>query len=289
MSESSNVVEDQPLEQSDKDKLLFVRDALQDTSFPSGNVENNPAVDHLIRWGATLSLDEKRAYREQRTAAVEEVCAKLSESGAVDAWFSEADAITKRVASEVNGPGFEHFAHRLHYRDKESVDLFRHGGPLLGKFVFAGNGTRAVFKEAISVEEVKRDMVDRNIELINTLKVNDHSEILMDLTLKDAELGRMSMPVPCTSEHIQSVNISRRFGVQQGSKVRACDDETASKVNAGCEPSERLRVDGLDALLAAIILFFKCVGCLPSLLKADIDSAYRRVSIKPSCFCCICS
>ena len=146
----------------------------------------------------------------------------------------------------------------------------------------AGNGTRAVFKQAISVAEVKCSMVERNEELINSLKVNDHSNILMDLTLKDAELGRMSMPVPCTSEHIQSFNISRRFGVEQGAKVRACDDETASKVNAGCEPSERLRVDGLDALLAAITLFFTCAGCVLSLLKADIDSAYRRVPIKPS-------
>lgn len=63
-------------------------------------------------------------------------------------------------------------------------------------------------------------------------------------------------------------------------------------VNACCEQEEKLGNDGVDMLFQAARAFTEQVGQTPSLFKADIDSAYRRIPIKPSdrCACfCVCS
>ena len=54
---------------------------------------------------------------------------------------------------------------------------------------------------------------------------------------------------------------------------------TKSHVNKACQPSEHLHYEGIDLLLAMASRFVQTTGKLPSLWKADVDSAFRRVPI----------
>ena len=64
-------------------------------------------------------------------------------------------------------------------------------------------------------------------------------------------------------------------------KVRPIDDLSISGVNICCQPSEKLQHDGIDALFMLTRAFVDETGVLPGLLKADIDSAFRRIPVMP--------
>ena len=97
--------------------------------------------------------------------------------------------------------------------------------------------------------------------------------------------------------------LAARFGVEQGLtehgdvKVRPVDDLSASGkscllvlaclhwsvyagVNGCCEQEEKLTNDGVGLLFQVAREFTEQVGEHPSLWKADIDSAYRRLPLK---------
>ena len=47
---------------------------------------------------------------------------------------------------------------------------------------------------------------------------------------------------------LDEILIVRRFGVDQGAKIRACDDESANSCNAHCLPTGALDWDGADGV-----------------------------------------
>ena len=53
-------------------------------------------------------------------------------------------------------------------------------------------------------------------------------------------------------------------------------------MNGHTFPQEKLKHETLDELVVAMKKFWKCAGVPPGLWKADIDSAFRRVPIKPA-------
>ncbi len=112
-----------------------------------------------------------------------------------------------------------------------------------------------------------------------------NSASIMEATRDDAKMGRMSWPRPLVQDGEQhSRLLSPRFGVEQGvredgsKKVRPIDDYSASGVNACCQPCERTRHDGVDALYALTRQLHEQSGEAPGLFKADIDSAFRRAA-----------
>ena len=92
----------------------------------------------------------------------------------------------------------------------------------------------------------------------------------------------------CVSDlDLESVLLARRFSVEQGvrsdgsPKVRGCDDMSGNGLNPCFRACEKLGNDRLDKLAALVTLFFRTVSSLPALWKADVDSAYRRIPVKP--------
>ena len=81
--------------------------------------------------------------------------------------------------------------------------------------------------------------------------------------------------------------ISPRFGVEQGlkpdgsRKIRAVDDCTRSGINGATQPAVKLFVEGADMLIEVMKLLHQECGAVPDVLKADIDSAYKRIPMKP--------
>ena len=69
---------------------------------------------------------------------------------------------------------------------------------------------------------------------------------------------------------------------QDGSlRLRACDDLSASLVNENVIQTEKLRTENLDDLSAVSSKLFELTGRPPSLIKADVDAAYRRIPVQP--------
>jgi hypothetical protein len=81
--------------------------------------------------------------------------------------------------------------------------------------------------------------------------------------------------------NLDDIVIAKRFGIDQGEKVRSVDDESRAYVNWATGVSEKLKYDGIDLLLKIAAWYQSVLGRLPSLLKADIDSAFRRIAINP--------
>ncbi len=52
-------------------------------------------------------------------------------------------------------------------------------------------------------------------------------------------------------------------------------------VNGHTVPAEKMSHDTLDTLAMTMKKFVSKVGCVPGLLKADIDAAFRRIPIRP--------
>jgi hypothetical protein len=54
------------------------------------------------------------------------------------------------------------------------------------------------------------------------------------------------------------------------------------QVNGTTFPAEKMHHDTLDALVEAMRTHVKVCGTVPAIFKVDIDSAFRRVPIRPS-------
>ena len=64
-------------------------------------------------------------------------------------------------------------------------------------------------------------------------------------------------------------------------KIRAVDNFTASMCNKCTIPTEKLKYETLDIFFNALRLLVSTVGDDLGIWKADVDSAFRRVPIKP--------
>ena len=222
-------------------------------------------------------------WREERIAHIESLARSHIESGRTAAWLASADAETQRISACVNGPLLCDLVRLSGHCDTSLPELFRSGASVSGVLPPSGTGTLiespAVFT---SLEALSASRVQSNMELCQTIRDSEHSETLLAKTQEDAALGRMTEPVVLDSPAHCQLLLARRFAVVQGSKIRPCDDETASGLNSACAPSEKLSHDRVDSLVTAIDRFTSTLHVAPHLYKADIDAAFRRVPVHPA-------
>ena len=177
--------------------------------------------------------------------------------------------------------------HVVKHHDAACIEFFRRGAPLYGWLERSGNGTPIEAQLEVSELCLRNSCSERNFKLLKRMRVDKHAETLLEQTREDAALGRMSAPQPLSQIDTSLIAIARRFGVEQGTKpdgttkVRPVDDETAAGVNPACAAAERLRVHGIDCLMALVKQFILALGCVPALFKADVNAAYRRIPIRP--------
>jgi len=150
-----------------------------------------------------------------------------------------------------------------------------------------------------ALEQVRGSCSESNRQLLASMKEAQFANELMELTCKDARLGRMSRPVPVEECDLSGTLLTPRFGVEQGLKpdgsvkVRAVDNLSWSHVpegstrwrskgqmktgsiNGHCKLEECIKHDHLDDLLRAVALFKELDSSIPALWKADIDAAFR--------------
>ena len=80
------------------------------------------------------------------------------------------------------------------------------------------------------IDDLSQDRQRSNELLLKSLRQDKFADELMDLTLRDAKLGRMSQPVLVDSCDLHKVLLAPRFAVEQGFKkdgsikIRAVDN-----------------------------------------------------------------
>ena len=272
---------------NDSKKLLFMSDAVLNSCMKQ--TELHPQVLEAFQWMSERTEDQRIAAREEVTLWIEEMASECASSGMKERWFVGADPQVKAVSADVAGPVLEFLADHTNYHDVLCVDMFRSGGPFLGKLPFAGNGRPESFPQHTDVDKLRSSGKEKNLELISSLKEDEQfSEALWELTQADAVMGRMTAPVLAETVDLDNIVVAPRFPVEKGqkpdgsSKVRPVDDETRAGVNGSTQPCERLQVDGIDVFIQAITLFVSLFSVIPLLSKADIDAAFRRVPIQPA-------
>ena len=178
------------------------------------------------------------------------------------------------------------------------------GAPLYGELELAGVGPPKVCARIGCAESLKDDCLRSNHRLVPGLKTDKFAAELFELTCADAELGRMTYPMPVADCDLVAVRAHPRFSVDQGvkpdgkRKVRAVDNMSWSAIDGGhqrmskkrlregsinghCASQESVKHDHVDDLAAAMAEFIKRVKQLPALWKADVDSAFRRIPLCP--------
>jgi len=221
-----------------------------------------------------------------------------------------------QVAAGVNGPIFASLGKRAGHKDLAIVEVFRSGGDLVGVLACTGNGKPIDGVEARGIAKRIASLtgsggIKTRIKTLKGLRADEHADKLMAIVEANAKLGRMSKPVCITpSVFLQQDNsdrcFSKAFTVEQGVymfclvmfvcspsvlcaglkddgdvKLRAVYNFTGSGVNEVTVPTEKLKCDALDALLELISFSCGLMGDELEMLKADIDSAFCRVPVKP--------
>ena len=80
----------------------------------------------------------------------------------------------------------------------------------------SGNGVPTDPGDSISVEELVSQREANNYNILSRLREDEHSTELFAACVEDAKKGRMSHPEPLDFSSLAEVNLSPRFGVEQG-------------------------------------------------------------------------
>ena len=217
-----------------------------------------------------------------------DVANNLINDGLVSKWFDGTDELTRRVSGKFNGPLAEELAKQNGYIDKDCIQMFRDGAPVAGALPESGLLEKAQppKKDAMPLETLLAKAEAKNKELLSRLKPEKHGQHLLKEIMADVEKGRMSAPQTADSLDLKAVVLSKRFGLEQGTKsdgsvkIRAVDDCTRSDLNETITKTEKMVCDGVDKAILVAQWFDMNGQTDLSMGKVDIASAYRRVPIK---------
>ena len=176
------------------------------------------------------------------------------------------------------------------YPDPEVSSLLREGIPLVGHTPISG-----VFKPKFkpmqaTPQQVRTDFSKFRKKVHNSLKPQETALMseVFNKTKKELEAGWIVGPLT-ESQLDEGTLVSRRLGLQQGSKVRCIDNLTSSGVNLAVQAYEAPQPQSTDVVASTCQRLLKYVrdkvgkGAFQLLGKAfDLTAAYRQLPVHPS-------
>ena len=112
------------------------------------------------------------------------------------------------MSRDVCGPLLVLLAAAVDHEDPGCPDLFKRGADLFGNLPRAGLDAPALKEQVSELTRSRESCLQSNKELMGYLREDECSAELHALTLADAQLGRISVPVP--AEKVSSVASLRR-------------------------------------------------------------------------------
>ena len=160
---------------------------------------------NLIVWCAA-GCNQVLQTRYEIVHQIERLSSIYINSGQTELWLKDADPCVQKVSKCVNGPLIEHLARIAGHTDLDCVQLFRNGrsarAHIMLRALLAVSGAE-LYDE--SAKFSKSGWTDSNKELLSTLREDVHESELMEVTLMDVELDRMTRPVAATEVDLDAV------------------------------------------------------------------------------------
>lgn len=166
------------------------------------------------------------------------------------------------------------------------------GAELLGDLEFSGIGEPVERQDARPARLLEAKMHTSNCALYRSLREDINGSWLCENALQEARLGRMSMPAVWNEGEQLNILVQPRFVVEQTRtngtvKLRSIDHFSwspknqgkACSVNGHISAAEKMKHHTLDTLASVMKEFHALMLEPPGLIKADIESAFRRVPI----------
>ena len=219
----------------DRDKLKRKVDCTRASmrmADPFKSVSSIPEdVESALQWQAGMSSEQIIREREATLCYLESIGQSMWDDGLCQAWFADSTDEIRAVSRTVNGPLLSLLAKSVGHCDQGCVEFFRKGAPLYGELEHSGAlGAPKDCTAEVSVEALRADCQRSNVLLVESLREDQFSKDLMELTRHDAAMDRMTPPRPINECDIAGLRLCPRFGVEQGirpdgtRKVRAVDN-----------------------------------------------------------------
>jgi hypothetical protein len=212
-------------------------------------------------------------------------------------WLNAAaDKHVQDISNGTNCPLFRDLLCITGYHNPDCVEVFRKGANMYNLLEYSGLGEHVDAQCIASAEDLLASCFVHNTELLSQLSEDKHSLDLLRITRDDALLGRMSEPKLIEEVDLNKVLLHPRFASVRHKadgeiKIRAVDHFSWSphdgplrkqhSINGHAVANVKLKYSTLDHLVESMKIVHERSGRLPSLLKADIDAAYRRIPINP--------
>ena len=192
----------------------------------------------------------------------------------------------ERVVSQKRFCVFQSVLQDLGYVDVKVVDELKQGLQLTGWLPESG-----VFAPLVSPPQMHVLELDEQAEwsrgaLLSSMRPADDASLDQSVrcaTEEEVSKGWAVGPIDPSSLDPKSI-ISRRFGIVQKGKTRTIDDLSASSINSTVGSMEKIFVEGIDSILAAIVQAMKTFGPGRQLLGKcyDLKAAYKQVPLRQS-------
>ena len=187
----------------DKDKLErkveFTRASLR-MKDPFKSASSIPEdVESALKWQAGKSSEQVIRERETTLCDLEATGQYMRDEGLCEAWFADCPDEIRAVSRTVNGPLLAYLATYFGYCDLKRVEFFRKGAPLYGELENSGAlGAPKGCTAEVSVDALRADCQRSNVLLVDSLREDEFSKDLMELTRHDAAMTRKTPPRPIT-------------------------------------------------------------------------------------------
>ena len=173
------------------------------------------------------------------------------------------------------------------YMDETLADDIANGFNLVGEIPGAGGRLPPKFVPAtLAVSELIANSARarKAIQFGKLTSGDDHMDLeLYKKTLDEVERGWLLGPVPW-EELEPYATVSKRFGIQQGPKLRPIDDYSMSSVNATVSSRDQATADNVDTICAMMLQFMDMLQLngRSSSIEArsfDLAAAYRQLCV----------
>ena len=153
------------------------------------------------------------------------------------------------------------------YPDQQVTDEFVEGTDLVGCVGRTGLWPARFQPASISVDELCNiATMERNgiHDQFQRSGSDEFAETVWSKTLEEVQSGALEGPIPLV-DIAPDVPLSRRFGIQQGHKIRCIDDFSRSSVNATVQSCESPKPHTLDVFAAM---------CIQTMTEVETDSPW---------------
>ena len=241
------------------------------------------AVDKHFEWGASTMSAFRIAWCRKWFVRSQELDVQEREQATSRAQHVYRTTIGKRVLL------IKEMLTEIDYEDIKAVDLLVEGSSLAGEIpkipVWSDK-----FKPAMStIQQLEQRAPGMNRYIVNSVSSSGNAELdraVWSETQSELDKGWIDGPWQIDSLPEGAV-ISRRFGLQQSSKVRVIDDFSVSGVNDTCQTHSKPELHAIDCFCGLVKRWFAksldhSMGGHLLAKTYDLKSAYRQVPVASS-------